>query len=69
MRRRADGTAVEGSSKRVYPSVEAPLDLALGEGGGKSEPIKEGTKEKEAVVTESPSSSSSSATSSAMERV
>ncbi|CAL9779536.1 unnamed protein product [Musa acuminata subsp. burmannicoides] len=71
VRRRADGTAVEGSSKRVYPSVEAPLDLALGEGGGKSEPIKEGTKEKEAVVTESPSSSSSSssATSSAMERV
>ncbi|RWW64019.1 hypothetical protein BHE74_00028766 [Ensete ventricosum] len=70
VRRRADGTAVEGSSKRVYPSVEAPVDLALGGGGGggKPEPVKEETKEKEAAVAESPSASSS-ATSAAMERV
>ncbi|RWW08649.1 hypothetical protein GW17_00027898 [Ensete ventricosum] len=57
VRRRADGTATEGSSKRVYPSAGAPLNLALGVGGGgvaKSEPAKE---EEEAA-----SSSSAAAT-------
>ncbi|CAL9045001.1 E3 ubiquitin-protein ligase ATL31-like [Musa acuminata AAA Group] len=61
VRRRADGTATEGSSKRVYPSAGAPLNLALEIGGGgaaNSEPAKE--EEAEA---------SSSATLAATERV